>query len=66
MVHYLTEEMIADCSTKPTQGSLFICQSNMILGLMKEDFGFCGSWHKEVLMKYDLFGTEEKDLESMQ
>ena len=33
-----TEKMVADYSAKPTQGSLFAYQRNLILGINKEEF----------------------------
>lgn len=32
------KKMIADYSSKPTQGSMFICQRNIIQGVKQEDF----------------------------
>ena len=36
-----TDHMTTDYSTKPTQGYLFLCQRNVILGEKKEDFSEC-------------------------
>ena len=65
MVYCPTEEMVADYSTKPTQGSLFVYQRDLILGIKKEEFGIYKSWYKEVLLKYDIWDDKEKDLESL-
>ena len=63
MAHFPTEKIIADYSTKPTQGSLFVCQRNMILGLDEKEFAMHKEWHKAALMKYDLWNKAKNDLE---
>ena len=60
-----TEKMIADCSTKPTQGSLFVCQRNLILGVKEKEFNMHKKWHRAVLEKYDLWDDLEEYLESL-
>ena len=65
MVCCPSEKMIIDYSTKPTQGSLFICQRNAILGADEKEFNMHKEWCKAVLMKYELWDDDEKDLESL-
>ena len=43
--HCPTEKMIANYSTKPTQGSLFVFQRNTMQGINEQDFGICKSWY---------------------
>ena len=57
-----TDKMIADYSSKPTQGALFIFQRNTILGVKEEDFGMHKQWHKRVLERYELWDELESDL----
>ena len=38
MLHCPVDKMIVDCSSKPTQGSLFDFQRGSMLGIKKEDF----------------------------
>ena len=45
---HVVRHMIADYSTNPTQGHLFLCQRNAMLGLKKEDFSECELWYKDV------------------
>ena len=65
MVCCPTEKIIADQSAKPTQGSLFVHQRNLILGVDAKEFSMCKEWYKAVLVKYELW-DEEKGLESTQ
>ena len=62
MVYCPTEKMITDYSTKPTQGSLFACQRNLILGIDEKEFSMHKEWHKAVLVKYELWDDLEEDL----
>ena len=57
-----TEEMVADYSSKPTQGGLFVKQRNKIQGIEPNDFEMHESWYERVLRKYDLWDDEEADL----
>ena len=54
--------MVADYSSKPIQGSLFIRKRDMIQGIKTKDFGVYKSWYERVLRKYDLWDREEADL----
>ena len=49
VVHCPTDKMIADYSTKPTQGSIFVFQLNKIQGINDQDFGMHKVWHQRVL-----------------
>ena len=57
--------MVADYSTNPTQGSLFVYQLNLILGLDNKEFGMHKKWHKDITKKYDLWDENEYDLDSL-
>ena len=46
-----TEKMVADYSTKTTQGSSFVKQRNNYQGIKAVDFVLCKSWHKKTLEK---------------
>ena len=59
------DDMIADYSTKSTQGCLFLFQRNTILGVKKEYFSERKLWRKDVLKKYDLWDNAKKELESL-
>ena len=59
------EKMIADYSTKATQGALFVFQRNTILGIKDKKFGMCNEWYKKKLMEYDLWDDGEIDLDSL-
>ena len=54
IMHCPTENMIADYSSKPTQGSLFEFQRNAILGVRKEDFILHKGWCKAVVERHEL------------
>ena len=62
MVHCPSEKMVADYSTKPTQGSLFVCQRNLILGMDEKEFGKYKKWYEAALKRYDLWDDKEDDL----
>ena len=56
------EKMVADFSSKPTQGQAFRQQRNIAMGLNEEDFEMREAWHKAVLEMCDLWDEEEEDL----
>ena len=58
--------MVADFSIKPTQGSIFVQQRNVVMGLKIEDFRIYKSWHKRVMEKCYLWDDIEEDLERTQ
>ena len=66
MIYCPTEKMIADYSTKPTQGSLFVCQRNTTLGIDESEFVMCKEWCKAALVKHELWDEDESDLEGLQ
>ena len=63
MVCCPTEKMVADYSAKPTQGSLFVCQRNLILGLKENEFGSHKKWYETILKRHELWDEEEEDLD---
>ena len=63
--HCPTKEMVADQSTKTTQGSLFKYQRNLIQGVKKEDFSEHKEWCKEALEGYDLWDEDESGLSEL-
>ena len=65
IVCFPTENMVSDYSDKPTKGSLFACQLNLILGLNKKEFGMCKKCYEDILKKHDLWDEEEADLDSL-
>ena len=65
MMHCPTEKMLADISSKPTQGALFLKQRNLIMGLREEDFELYEAWYECVLEKYELWDDEESDLSEL-
>lgn len=62
IVYCPTEKMIADFSSKPTQGKLFEFQRNTIQGIKVENFRLYKEWYKKVLQQYKLFDDLEHDL----
>ena len=62
VAYFPTEKMIADCSSKPTQGSLFVYQRNMIQGVDEKDISLHKRWHTRALEKYELWDEIEEDL----
>ena len=65
IIYCPTEKMIADYSTKPTQGALFVYQRNTILGIKDEEFEMHKGWYRRKLKEYDLWDDEETDLMSV-
>ena len=63
IIYCPTEKMIADFSSKPTQGQLFKNQRNAVMGLKEEDFEMYKAWYKAVLERYDLWDDQENDLD---
>ena len=62
IIYCPAEKMIADCSTKPTQGTLFEYQRDTILGIKKEECVMHKDWYKKKLVEYDLWDDTEADL----
>ena len=56
-----TDEMIADYSSKPLQGKIFVVHCNAMLGIKPEEFDLCKKWCKEALERCNLWDDEEKD-----
>jgi len=65
IVYCPTEKMIADYSSKPTQGSLFIYQRNTILSIKEEDFDTYKQWYKDTIECYGIWNDEESDLATL-
>ena len=63
MIYCLTEKMLADLSSKPTQGALFKQQRNLVMGLKEEDFKLYKAWYRRVLERYELWDDQEEDLD---
>lgn len=57
MIYCPTEQMLADLSSKPTQGSSFKKQRDLVMGLKEKDFKLCKAWHRKVLEKYELWDS---------
>ena len=55
IVYCPTEDMVADYSTKPLQGSKFIEFRNIIQGITEEDFAMYQKQYVATLRQYDLF-----------
>ena len=49
-----TEEMVADCSSKPLQGKIFVTHRNTMLGTSIKEHGIHKKWCKEALKRYEL------------
>ena len=62
IIYCPTKKMVADFSSKPTQGNLLKRQRNIVMGLKEEDFEMCKAWYKAALERYDLWDEEEEDL----
>ena len=66
MVHCETEEIVADCSTKLTQGLLFMHEQNLTLGLDEKEFDKCKQQCEAMLRKCELQDNEEDNLHKLQ
>ena len=60
-----TEEMVADYSSKPLQGKLFVAHRNTMMGMSTEEFQQYKRWYEESLKRYDLWDDLEKDLKDL-
>ena len=49
IVYCPTEQMVADFSSKPLQGKLFVAHRDTMLGVCPEDYKICKEWYKEAL-----------------
>ena len=65
VAYCLIEEMVADFSTKPTQGKVFALHRNTIMGITPAEFDLYKQWYKETLKRYELWDDMEKDLDSL-
>ena len=62
MLHCPTEHTIADYSTKPTQGGLFVNQRNVIQGVSPQDTKIYEAWNERIMRKHDLWDSVESNL----
>ena len=60
-----TEETVADFSSKPLQGKIFVIHRNAMLGVSAEEFDVYKQWYKEAIKRYDLWDELEDDLEGL-
>ena len=60
-----TEEMVADYSSKPPQGSLFRHHRNKIQGVVDDDFILHKEWYEHTLEQHGLWDESESDLMSL-
>ena len=60
-----TDKIIADYSTKSTQGILFVLQCNTIQGINEQDFGMHKAWYQRVLERHGLWDNADKDLSEL-
>ena len=51
IVHYPTDEMVEDFSTKPLQGKMFVIYRNTMLGINPEDFSEHKKWCMEAIKR---------------
>ena len=56
---------MADCSSKPLQGSIFVVHRNTMLGASADDYRLDKRWHKESLERHQLWDDMEKDLDDL-
>ena len=54
--------MVADFSSKPLQGKIFVMHCNTMLRVSPDEFNLHKQWHKEALECYDLWDGEEDNL----
>ena len=59
LCYCLTGKMIADFSTKPLQGAIFVEFRNKIQGIQADDFGNYKRQYVEILKQYDLYENED-------
>ena len=62
IMYYPTEKMVADFSTKPLQGKVFVAHQNIIMRICEDDYRIHKQQYKEALKRYDLWDKFEKDL----
>ena len=60
-----TEEMVADFSSKPLQGKLFVAHQNTMLGVSTDEFDLYKQWYEEALERYQLWDDKEEDLQDL-
>ena len=65
IIYCPTDKIIANYSSKLTQGNVFEFQRNTILGIKKDNFVTYKDWYKFVLRKYELWDVAEHDLYSI-
>ena len=59
LIYCPTGKMIADFSTKPLQGAIFVEFRNKMQGIESEDFEKYKSQYVEILKQYDLYENED-------
>ena len=65
MAYCPAEEMVADCSSKPLQGKMFVAHCNAMMGISTEEFQQHKRWHREALERYELWDDLEDDLNEL-
>ena len=65
IVYRPTEKIVADFSSKPLQGKIFVVRRNDVLGICVDEFDTHKQWHKEDLQRYELWDELEYDLEEL-
>jgi len=59
IVYCPTEKMVADFSSKPLQGKIFVVHRNTMLGISPDEFSMYKEWYKEAIKRYDLWDELE-------
>ena len=60
-----TEKMVADYSSKPLQGRIFVVHRNTMLDVSVNDYKLHKRWHKESFDRHQLWDDMEKDLDDL-
>ena len=66
VTHCPAKNMVTDFISKPTQGFLFRQKHNVMLDLKEDDFDMNKAQYEKSLIKFDLWGDQEDDLERTQ
>ena len=65
IVYCPTVDMVADCSSKPLQGTIFVVHRNTMIGITPKEYDLCKQWHREALERHELWDNEKSDLEDL-
>ena len=62
IIYCPTDKMVADFSSKPLQGRIFVIHRNTMMGISVDDYKTYKGWYEESLKRYELWDDKEGDL----